>query len=86
MRLCINVIPETIALLGINICVIAVTQLEGLIPMVLFTIKASMLMYVLFSIFPSPNIHGRKVLFLTLLTGIGDRQWQEKVKCGGDSP
>lgn len=79
-------IPETIALLGIDICVTAVTQLEGLIPMVLFTIKASMLMYVPFSIFPSHNIHGRKVLFLTLLTGFGDRQRQEKVKFGGDSP
>jgi len=62
------VIPETIALLGIEIRFIDVTRLEDLIPMMLFTFKASMLIYVFF---PASNVHVRNAVFLTPLCGFG---------------
>ena len=70
-------IPETVALLGIDIRFIDVTWLEGLIPMMLFTFKASMLIYVFF---PSFNVHVMKAVFLTLLCGFGDRQRQQNLQ------
>lgn len=57
--------------------------------MVLFTLKASMLMYV---IFPWTNVHGMKTMLDTALWFWGQAkspepaECQEKVKFGGVSP